>query len=134
MQQHVYKVLVVDDSTIIVERIYEILGELDCISFVGKATSFSEAVELLRDQRYDVAMLDINLPGKNGIELLSFIKANHPSIKIIMLSNQSDDYYRNLCQSLGSDSFIDKTSEFENIPHTIRRYFNDSIAANDRYQ
>jgi DNA-binding NarL/FixJ family response regulator len=129
MQQMVYKVLVVDDSPIIVDRVFDILGELECITFVGKATSFSEAVTLLAEQKYDLAMLDINLPGKNGIELLSYIKSNYPHIKIVMLSNQSDDYYRNLCSNLGSDSFIDKTSEFENIPQTISRYFNDSIAA-----
>lgn len=126
---HVYKVLIVDDSPMIVERIFEILEELSCISYVGKALNFTEAVELLEEQRYDAALLDINLPGKNGIELLSYIKANYPHMKIIMLSNQSDDYYRNLCKTLGSDSFIDKTSEFEDIPKTIKEYFSEVIAA-----
>ncbi len=125
-----YKVLVVDDSPIIVERIFQILGELDCITFIAKATNFSEAVTLLNEQIFNIVLLDINLPGKNGIELLSYIKANYPDIKNIMLTNQSDDYYRNLCQNLGSDSFIDKTSEFENIPHTILKYYNESFAAN----
>ena len=124
-----YNVLVVDDSTLVVERILEILRELDCITLADKANNFTEAELLLAKEKYDVALLDINLPGRNGIELLSFIKANYPAMKIIMLSNQSDDYYRNLCQRLGSDSFIDKTSEFENIPQNILHYYNDLVAA-----
>ena len=128
MQPPVYKVLAVDDSPIIIKRLKEILGELECVTFTGEAKGFAEAVLLLEQEKYDVVLLDINLSGKNGIELLSFIKANYPSIKIIMLSNQSGEYYRNLCNELGSDSFIDKTSEFENIPHTINRYFQDAYA------
>lgn len=122
-----YNVLVVDDSPIVVKRILQILNELECISSIENASSFTEATILLDKQKFDIALLDINLPGKNGIELLSFIKTNYPATKIIMLSNQSDSYYRSLCQRLGSDSFIDKTSEFENIPHNIMGYYNDFI-------
>lgn len=128
MQPPVYKVLIVDDSPIIIKRLIEILGELNCITYIGEANGFSEAVHSLEQEKYDVVLLDINLSGKNGIELLSFIKVNYPSIKIIMLSNQSGDYYRNLCNELGSDSFIDKTSEFENIPKTIIRYYQDALS------
>ncbi len=131
MQKSAYKVLVVDDSPIIMDRMLSILGEMECITYVGKASNFQEAEALLSKDKYDVALLDIHMPGKNGLELLSHIKAKHPEVRIIMLTNQADDYYRNLCQNLGSDSFIDKTREFENIPQTIRQYFNDSVAANN---
>ena len=117
-----YKILVVDDALIIVERVSEILKELECIEFVSKASNYAEAVALLALEKYDVALLDINLPGKNGIELLSFIKENYPGIKTIMLTNQSNEYYRNLCEKLGTDHFIDKSSEFEKIPHLISNY------------
>src|SRR6187455_1466283 len=113
-------VLIVDDSEIIIDRIYSILGELDCVKKINKAVNFTEAEGLLAKNKFDVALLDINLPGKNGIELLAFIKEKYPAIKTIMLTNHSNEYYRNLCEKIGTNYFIDKSSEFEMIPQLIR--------------
>jgi DNA-binding NarL/FixJ family response regulator len=126
MEKQVYKVLVVDDSTLIVDRMLEMLQELEYIGFIGKANSFTEAVELVRREKYDLAILDINLGGKNGIELLTYIKDNCADTKTIMLTNQSNGYYKNLCETLGCDEFIDKTSGFEEIPFLIKKYFEES--------
>ncbi len=116
------KVLVVDDSLIVVQRVVEILKELDFINFVSKANNYTEAIALLALHEYDVAMLDISMPGKNGIELLSFIKENYPALKTMMLTNQSDEHYRNLCDKIGTDQFVDKTSEFEKIPQIMNTF------------
>ena len=66
-------------------------------------------------------MLDIQLPGKNGIELLSFVKSRYPQIKIIIVTNRASDYYRDLCNEMGANSFIDKSTEFEKIPELIEK-------------
>ena len=117
-----HKVLVVDDSLIIVQRVVEILKELDCIDFVSKASNYTEAIALLELNEYDVVLLDINLPGKNGIELLSYIKEKYPALKTMMLTNQSNDHYRSLCDKLGADFFVDKTSEFEKISQIMNTF------------
>lgn len=125
MSSNTYTVLLVDDSKIIVERVSALLSEVSCITNVERAASFEEAIIILENHTINVALLDINLPGKNGIELLSFIKQKYPDVKTIMLTNQSDSFYRNLCKRLGSDSFIDKSNEFEKITDKVRRFYSN---------
>lgn len=112
-------ILVVDDSRIILNRLFQQLNELEVVSKVAKATSFQKALEVLSQEEIDVALLDINLPGKNGIDLLSYITQNHPFIKAIMVTNQGSEYYRNICAEIGSFGFIDKTREIEELPSLI---------------
>jgi DNA-binding NarL/FixJ family response regulator len=114
------KVLIVDDSNIIVERLSAIIAELECVQSVLISNTFSQAVNLLNVEIPEVVLLDIQLPDKNGIELLSFVKSNHPVIKTIIVTNRASDYYKNLCEEMGSDSFIDKSTEFEKIPEIIK--------------
>jgi len=113
-------VLVVDDSVLVVNRIIQLLDELDCIQSVLPAYNYDDAIQLLHNNTVDIALLDINIPGRNGIELLTYIKGSFPQITSIMLTNQSDSYYRDLCGRIGADHFLDKTSEFENVPQIIR--------------
>lgn len=123
MAERAYTVLLVDDSRIILDRISEILSDVPCVTNIERAMSFDEAVNNLAKHDIHVAFLDINMPGKNGIELLTYIKQNHPSVKTVMLTNQSDSYYRNLCKRLGSDSFLDKSGEFDAITDTVMRFY-----------
>ena len=117
-----FKILIVDDSDLVVERLFEIMSELECVDSLIKATSFNQATELIKKHEPQIVLLDIQLPGKNGIELLSFIKQNYPGIITIMLTNSASVYYRDMCNSMGADNFIDKSSEFEKIPHIIESY------------
>lgn len=122
-----YNVLIVDDSKLIVDRLTSLLKELDCISYIGSANSFTEASSLLEMHAYNLAILDINLPDKNGIELLTHIKQSHPEVKTIMLTNQSESYYRELCNKIGSDDYVDKTNDFERIPGIINTYYTSFV-------
>jgi DNA-binding NarL/FixJ family response regulator len=128
MSGQAYTVLIVDDSFIIQQRISEILSEVSCVTDVKIASGFEEAVSVLQKNKVDLALLDINLPGKNGIQLLMYIRENFPLIKTIMLTNQSDSYYRKLCERLGCDSFFDKSNEFELMIDRLVGYYSDSAA------
>ena len=112
-------ILVVDDSRVILNRLFQQLNELEVVSKVAKANNFQKALEVLAQEQIDVALLDINLPGKNGIDLLGYITQHHPLIKAIMVTNQGSDYYRNICAEMGSFGFIDKTQEIEELPTLI---------------
>lgn len=112
-------ILLVDDSRIILNRLSGQLLELDNVFNVGKATNFQKAVEMLNREPFDLALLDINLPGKNGIELLAHIKSNYPNIKAIMVTNRGSQHYRDICAEMGSFGFIDKSREMENLPSLI---------------
>ncbi|MEP6675428.1 MAG: response regulator transcription factor [Ferruginibacter sp.] len=112
-------VLIVDDVSQILDRLESLLAETDSIHKISKASSFSEAILLLNEQQYDIVLLDIHLPDKNGIELLGFIKKRFPQIIVLMLTNQTGRHYRKLCMDLGARHFIDKSKEFDRIPDLI---------------
>lgn len=89
------------------------------IQKIFTAVDYTEAVEILNEQKTDIVLLDIHLPGKNGIELLKFIVKNYPETKVIMLSNLVSEYYQRLCRKTGAAGFIDKSKEFDLIPKAI---------------
>ncbi len=113
------RILLVDDSRIILNRLSTQLLELENVQKVVKATTFQKAVESLNEEEFEIALLDINLPGKSGIDLLEYITVNYPVIKSIMVTNQGSEHYRNICAQLGSFGFIDKSHEIENLPTLI---------------
>ncbi len=113
------KILIVDDTDIVVERLYKMIIEIDTVDIVLKSNSYNQAVKLIKKQLPDIILMDIHLPGKNGIELLKFVKENYPTIKTIIVTNHASSNYKLLCESMGSDYFIDKSAEFEKIPFII---------------
>ena len=129
MSEEKYAVLIVEDSQLISKRMESQLKELDCISETFLAYNYPDAVEQIENKDIDAVIMDINLsvPGKNGLDLLQFVKDNYPDIKTIMLTNQSNEFYRNLCLKIGSDHFMDKSSEFEKIPSLIQDFYNQRM-------
>jgi len=112
-------ILIVDDSPVIVSRVTELLKEINYVDTIINAGDHDQAVKLMETEKIDIVFLDIQLPGKNGIDILKFIKKNHPGIKTVMLSNQASTYYRNLCSKEGASFFIDKSKEFDLIPGVL---------------
>lgn len=112
-------ILIVDDSPIVIERLKEMLMSVKDIEPLIFCGSYNAAVDILSKKKPNIIILDINLPDKNGIELLRHIRDKHKGIIVIMLSNQAGEYYRNLCKLLGADYFIDKSNEFELVPGLI---------------
>lgn len=113
------QLLIVDDSLIIVARLFNLLTEQANISEMYYAKAYDEAESLLNKMVPDVVLLDINLDGKNGIDLLRYMKQHKYPTKVIVLTNESNSYYKELCTDLGADHFLDKSSEFEYIPGII---------------
>ncbi len=112
-------ILLVDDSITILNKMKEILCDIKCINNLNFATNAFEAYKLINAEQPHLVLLDINMPGKNGVELLKEIKQHHSTVKVMMVTNQSVDYYKPICAELGADYFIDKSTEFEMIPEII---------------
>ena len=117
-----YSILIVDSSQIVADRIQQMLEELDCVEMVLKVFSGAEALAIMKKQPIDIVLLDTQLPGTDGFELLSLIKQTYPETKTIVLTNQSGNYYRHKGEKIGSDHFIDKSNEFEKIIQIINNY------------
>ena len=105
-------IMIVDDNVSFVKRMTGLLENLDGISAINVAWDYDSAARLLMRQPPDFLLLDINLPGKNGMEVLKLIKDRKLVCEVIMITNHADDYYRNQCKKLGAKHFLDKSSEF----------------------
>jgi DNA-binding NarL/FixJ family response regulator len=114
-------ILIVDDNLNFVDRMIGLLNEVAGVGEIIVASDFDEARRVLAQENPDVVLLDINLPGKNGIELLRLIKKNKPDCEVIMITNHADDYYRNQCYELGAAYFLDKSNDFAQVPGIIRQ-------------
>ena len=112
-------VLIVDDSILIMERMIPIMEEIENISFVVHAGSYKEGVEVLSWLTPDMILLDISLPDKSGIELLRLVQERHLGIAVLMISNNSDPYYQNICMKLGARQFLDKSTDIDLISSVV---------------
>ena len=112
-------ILIVDDNMRFVQRIISMLEELNNIGYINVAKDYNEAIRYLDEERPDLVLLDINLPGKSGIELLRRVKEAGNKSQVIMISNHADDYYRQQCHELGAKYFLDKSNEFGLVPEII---------------
>lgn len=111
--------MIVDDNLNFVKRMRGLLEELSSISSINVASDYENALRQINEHRPDFVLLDINLPGKSGIEILKMIKQNKWECEVIMISNHADDYYRNQCFELGAQHFLDKSSEFGLVTEII---------------
>jgi len=107
-------VLIVDDSVMFRQRIICLLNDQN-LNPVLQACNYDEAVNWLVKTEVHLAMLDINMPGKNGIELLKLIRSRYPGTKVWMISNHANEHYKKVCLSTGADYFFDKSLDFEEI-------------------
>ena len=113
-------VLVVDDSELILSKIKELLTQLPDIDSVQTANNADNALQKIKNHTPDLILLDLNMPGKNGVDLLQVIKHDYPSTKVIIVSSHANQFYRELCKDIGADNFVDKLTEFEKIPSFIK--------------
>jgi two-component system chemotaxis response regulator CheY len=119
MQTEKLIVLVVDDSIAVAERLTNILYGMESVRLVLYAADYDNAMELLNHCNIPFVLLDINLPGKNGIAILRAIRKTGHQAKVMMISNQDNSYYRDLCGSLGASYYFDKSDDFDKIPYII---------------
>jgi DNA-binding NarL/FixJ family response regulator len=116
-----YKILIVDDSLLIAERLKELLLAIKGVE-VSHATDYETAISLLQKELPKIIFLDIQLPGKNGIDILKTIHQKKWNTEVIMLSNQANEYYKKLCRQFGAKRFLDKSADFEAIPELVQTY------------
>ncbi|MBC7904637.1 MAG: response regulator [Gemmatimonadaceae bacterium] len=121
MKTEKLEVLIVDDSAVIADRLKDLLSEMPNIQSIQIASNYEEAELEMIEKRPDIILLDINLPDKSGIDLLRMINTKKWPVKVIMITNQVNDYYKSLCKSLGATFFFDKSNEFDCIPEAISK-------------
>ena len=114
-------VYIVDDSDVMRERLAELASDIAGIEVTGQSANPFDALNRIKEEHPDIVILDIRLPGKNGIEVLKDIKKESPAPIVIMITNYPYRQYRQGCMAAGADYFFSKTDEFETIRETLSR-------------
>jgi len=111
------KVFVVEDSPAVLERLLELVREVEGAEVVGDAASFHEAVAGITSTHPDVAILDIKLAdnGGSGIDVLNRVRPALPDMKAIVMSNFATPQHLKASADAGAEYFLDKSADFERI-------------------
>jgi DNA-binding NarL/FixJ family response regulator len=116
------KVFIVDDSLIVREHLVTMFDELAGIEIVGQAENVAEAISGIRILQPDVVILDIRMPDGNGIDVLRHVKQDEVGPMVIVLTNYPYPAYRQKSLQAGADFFLDKSTEFDQIPELFERF------------
>ena len=108
-------VFIVEDSDIVRGYIQSMLSAIPTVEVVGYAADELDAIQRIDKLLPDVVTLDIGLHSGSGIGVLENIKQHHPAIKVIVLTNYTDDFSANSCKRAGADYFFDKTFQFSRV-------------------
>lgn len=115
------KVFIVEDAELVREALKIMLSEISGVTVVGSAVDEQDAIEQIEETHPDVVVLDISLQSGSGIEVLRTVKKSRPRIKVMMLTNYTDDIYVRRCMSAGADYFFDKSFEFMRLSAVLRQ-------------
>lgn len=119
------KIVTVDDSCVVAERLKSILSEIESVEFLGNARSVSTALGLIHKEEPNVVIIDIHLEEDvtegNGMNLLIRLRKQYPHLKIIVFTNLSELHYRITCLANGANYFFDKSHDFTKISATLKK-------------
>ncbi|MDQ4122694.1 MAG: response regulator transcription factor [Acidobacteriota bacterium] len=115
------KILIADDHAIVRQGLRQIVTADPDLTVVGEAQNGTELLNLIRNTEVDVVVLDISMPGRNGLETLKDIKADYPSMPVIVLSMYPEDQYAVRVFKAGAASYITKETAPEELVKAIKK-------------
>ena len=128
------KILIADDHTIVREGLKQIISDLAEVSRVDEAENGFEVLKKIQEEKYDVVVMDISMPGKNGLDTLNEIKKMVPLLPVLILSVHDEEQYGFRVLKAGASGFIPKHSEPEEFKKAIlkavsgKKYLSENLA------
>lgn len=128
------RVLIADDHSIVREGLKQILKQVISNALIEEAKNGDEALDRLKTQEYKLVIMDISMPGKNGLDVLKIIKDSEIHAKILVLSMHPQEQYAIRALKLGASGYLCKSSLYEELAIAIktilngRRYISSSLA------
>ncbi len=114
-----YKALVVDDHPFIRASVCMMLRQ-DCIEVVGEADNGIDALRLAREVSPDLVILDITMPGLDGFEVTTRVRAMERPAKVLVLSSHLPDSFSLRCMQAGAAGFVSKTDDLGELSKAVR--------------
>ncbi len=115
------KLVIIDDHAVVREGIKSALRSDPAIHIVAEGSSGREAINLSRQQDFDVMLLDLALPDRNGIDVLKQIRAEKPRAIVLIFAVQREDEYAIRALKAGAAGYLNKQCELPQIQEAIRQ-------------
>src|SRR5215470_14478579 len=103
------RVFIADDSRQVVERLTDLLSGLLGIEVAGNAGEVSVGLQRIRQLRPDALILDLEMPGGSGLDVLRAVRKELPGLQVLVCTNYSYPQYRKECLAAGANYFLDKS-------------------------
>lgn len=115
------KILVIDDHTIVRHGLVRILLEMESLFEIEEASNGQEALNMFNSTDYSLVLLDISMPGRNGLEVLKSIKRDKPLVPVLILSMHSERQYAVRAIRLGASGYITKDSAAHELLEAVTK-------------
>ncbi len=128
------RILIADDHAVVRHGLKHLVSEAAGMRVTGEASSGDEALKMARSNRFDIAILDISMPGLGGLETLRRLGAEVPDLKVIILSMHPEEQYAIRCLKEGARAYLTKAGAPTELVAAIRtvaqgkRYITPSLA------
>jgi two-component system, NarL family, invasion response regulator UvrY len=130
----VTRILIADDHAVVRAGLRQFLEEDTSIKTVGEASTGRETLDQLRAARWDLVILDINMPDRSGLDILKHIQSGHPEVKVLILSGFPERQYAVNVLKAGASGYLPKDSPPEDLLKAVRtvlsgrRYVSPTLA------
>ncbi len=114
------RILIADDHQVLLDGLESMLKEVEGIEVKGQCADGNQVIGYLSKEEVDLVLLDINMPGMNGIEAMEKIQKDHPQVKVIALSMYKQPSYINRMLRLGAQGYVLKDEGKDEIVKAIR--------------
>ncbi|MBI1802768.1 MAG: response regulator transcription factor [Chloroflexi bacterium] len=117
------KLLIVDDHPVVRRGLQSMLADAKDVQVVGEATSGAEALAQVAKIKPDVILMDIRMPGADGVQVTRRLRREHPDIKIIILTTYDDDQHLFNAIEAGAHAFLTKHADYADLADSIRAVY-----------
>ncbi len=115
------RVLLADDHKIVRDGLRRILASAPDIQVAGEAADGDQALALVRANGYDVAVIDLSMPGLSGLDLIKRLKLERPAMPLLVLSMHGEDQYAARTLKAGAAGYLNKDSAAEQLLRVLRK-------------
>lgn len=126
------EVLLADDHTIIRQGLKQILSDVEDISVEGEAANGNEVLLRVRERNWGVVVLDISMPGRNGLDLIKILKDEKPELQILILSMHHEEQYAVRALHAGASGYLTKESDSDVVISAIRRVASGGVHVSNK--
>lgn len=121
------QLFLVDDHTLFREGVTRVLGEQEDFCVCGEAANARDVLNRLASLQVDLVLLDISLPGSDGLELIKSLRAHHPNLLILVLSMYAEELYAERVLRAGAKGYIAKNASRQELISAVRTVLNGGI-------